>query len=286
VNRDARMLATPEARILKAAQERVRPAYGFNLHDQNVRARVGDAERTAAFALLAPAPDATGRPTPAMRRAMELAAIIRRAVDPLVPGHVTRYDDSYNPRAFGDGMQHWGVATVLLESGGWRDDPEKQHLRRTNFVAILAALDAIAAGAADADVADDVEAARAADATRRWRPGPVDVRWYTELPQNGANASDLLVLGGTVVAPGMPPYRADLAIDFVDPLLGRAGRITDVGDLADAVGRATLAIAGLFLHFDGRAPAPGVPASFTVRQGADGASPAVWVVEEGGVRRP
>jgi len=36
VNRDARALATPEARALHGLRERVRPHFGFNLHDQSV----------------------------------------------------------------------------------------------------------------------------------------------------------------------------------------------------------------------------------------------------------
>src|SRR5690606_16271997 len=55
VNRDARMLATPEGRALKQVQEQYQPQFGFNLHDQNPRSRVGQSSRMAAIALLAPA---------------------------------------------------------------------------------------------------------------------------------------------------------------------------------------------------------------------------------------
>jgi murein tripeptide amidase MpaA len=41
VNRDARRLSTPEARTLKKMHEAFRPQFGFNLHDQNARTRVG-----------------------------------------------------------------------------------------------------------------------------------------------------------------------------------------------------------------------------------------------------
>ena len=55
VNRDARRLATPEGRALKSVHDRIRPAFGLNLHDQSPRFRVGDSDRMAAIALLAPA---------------------------------------------------------------------------------------------------------------------------------------------------------------------------------------------------------------------------------------
>src|SRR5204862_544126 len=43
INRDALNLATPEGRLLKAIRDRHQPELGFNLHDQNRRATVGEA---------------------------------------------------------------------------------------------------------------------------------------------------------------------------------------------------------------------------------------------------
>ncbi len=270
VNRDARMLATPEARTLKALQERHRPDFGFNLHDQNVRTRVGRADRTAAIALLAPAPDGSGRETPGLARATRVAAVVRNAVEPLVSGHIARYDDTFNPRAFGDLMQQWGVSTVLIESGGWRDDPEKQYLRATNFVGIRAALDAIAAGAwADADPAD-----------------------YLGLERNGRAVNDLLVRGGTIVIPGRAAFRADLAVDFEEPLERRGARLVDVGDLAEYGARDTLDASGLYVHLtdgvldrDGAVTLGRQGVAFTVRAAADPRSNAVWIVRDGRIER-
>ena len=54
LNRDARMLATPEALTLKALFDQVKPKYGFNLHDQRVGYRAGDSDRGTAIALLSP----------------------------------------------------------------------------------------------------------------------------------------------------------------------------------------------------------------------------------------
>ncbi|MGH7505362.1 MAG: M14 family zinc carboxypeptidase, partial [Longimicrobiales bacterium] len=191
VNRDARRLATPEARTLKAIHDRFQPDFGFNLHDQNPRTRVGANELTAAISLLAPAAEEPGTDPAVALRAMHLAATLRDAAEPIVGGHVTRYDDSYNPRAFGDLVQQWGTSTVLIESGGWADDPEKQVLRRTNFVLLARAFDAIATG------------------------GYVNtpVARYNSLAENGRSVRDLIVRGGTIVIPGLTSYRADIAVD-------------------------------------------------------------------------
>ncbi|CAN5172362.1 hypothetical protein BH24GEM2_BH24GEM2_05420 [soil metagenome] len=264
INRDARALVTPEGRALKTLQERFRPAWGFNLHDQDVRSRVGGSDRLAAFALLAP-PFNPSRDDNAVRlRAKQLASVIRLAAEPLVGGHITRYDDTFNPRAFGDLMQSWGVSTVLIESGGWRDDPEKQYLRRVNFVALLTALDAIATGAyAGADLA-----------------------WYEGLPPNGRQVNDLLVRGATMVSPGMAPYRADVAIDYRDSLGRRGGRVVDIGDLREYPARDTLDASGLFLHSGPDGPLMvDVSTSFVLRRGAAPGSAAVWTLDNG-VPRP
>src|SRR3546814_15336784 len=55
INRDARALVSPEARALHDLRERVKPAFGFNLHDQQVGYRAGDSDRGTALALPAPA---------------------------------------------------------------------------------------------------------------------------------------------------------------------------------------------------------------------------------------
>jgi beta-lactamase class A len=268
INRDARMLATPEGRALRAVQQQWQPDFGFNLHDQNPRSRVGATSRLAAMSLLAPAPDADASPTPSFLRAQRLTAHLARELAPLLGDHLTRYDDAYNARAFGDGMQSWGVSTVLIETGSWRHDPAKHYLRRTNFVALAAALDAIA------------------DATH----DEADVALYTSLPRNGRAVNDLIIRGGTVVLDGMAPYRADIAIDAAAVGGPASTQIVDIGDLLGTEARDTIDAAGLFLHPSLSVARrgslqPGMPADFTVRRGADRASDAVWTVTGTAVRQ-
>lgn len=263
INRDARDLSTPEGRILKAIRDRVDADFGFNLHDQNVRLRVGETDRQAAIALLAP-PWGHARDDDDVReRAARVAAVLRLAVDSIVDGRVARYDDSFNPRAFGDLMQQWGTSTVLVESGGWDGDPEKQHLRLANFVGILAALDAIATGSYE----------------------QVSPAWYRTLPFNGAPGMDLVLRGGHVVLAGGPgrapaPYRADLAIQYADPSHWTGPRIADIGDLREAVARRSVSIDGLYAHVEGGGPL-GPIRRVVVREGPGADSPVVLTVEEG-----
>jgi hypothetical protein len=266
VNRDARMLETPEGQALRAVHRELQPHFGFNLHDQSVRTRVGNEDRITAFALLAPPADQARTVTDGRLRAMKLAAVIRDAVEPLVPGHMARYSDTFNPRAFGDLMQSWGTSTVLLEAGGWRGDDEKEYLRTVNFVAIVGALEAIATGAYEA-----------ADTTR-----------YRRLPLNGPQARDAVIRGGTLVLPGVEPIRADVAVNFGDPIHYTNGQVVEVGDLRETVARDTLDISGLYLHpatdaLDaGGALMPGAPATLHIRRGRDAGSAEVGrVMPEG-----
>jgi N-acyl-D-amino-acid deacylase len=268
INRDARALATPEGRALKSIRDRIDAHFGFNLHDQNVRLRVGDTHEQAAIALLAPPWGESRDDDDVRERAARVAGVLRLAVDSLVEGRIARYDDAFNPRAFGDLMQQWGTSTVLVESGGWHDDPEKQHLRLANFVGVLAALDAIASGA-----------------YRDVSPG-----WYRSLPFNGPAAVDLLLSGGHVVLPGAgrgrgvpEPFRADVAVQYADPSRWIGPGIADLGDLREVVARRSLEIDGLFLHVerDGAGPLGPVRRA-VVRSGPEPGSAAIWVIDDGG----
>jgi beta-lactamase class A len=256
INRDARALATPEGRALKGVQQSFQPHFGFNLHDQNPRSRVGSAPRTAAMSLLAPPPDAAATSTPSFERAVRLTAHIAGALAPLVGHHLTRYDDSWNPRAFGDNMQAWGVSTVLIETGSWQGDDSKHYLRRANFLALVAALDALADGSFQ----------------------NAEPALYTTLPENGRAMHDVIIRGGSIVMNGWA-YRADIAIDAAAVGGPASTQVVDVGDLADAVGRDVLDAEGLFIHPSFETPHPGRLADFTLRRSADPASEAIWTVE-------
>jgi hypothetical protein len=266
INRDARALATPEGRTLKAVRDRLEPAFGFNLHDQAVGTRVGSTDRGTAIALLAPPFNETREVNPVRHRAMEVAAVIRTALEPRVGGYMARWDDTFNPRAFGDLMTAWGTSTILIESGGWEGDPEKQFLRKLNFIGILTALEAIA--------------------TESYRDYPVEL--YASLPQNGRRVGDLLIRDALIAVPGLPPLAGDVLVNFEHPLAERGGRWADVGDLRETEARDTVFVDGLYLvpltHGLRAAPgqpgpqlAPGAPAHFVVSRDPEGRD-VVWEV--------
>ena len=72
--------------------------------------------------------------------AMQVAGVIHNTLKKIIPMHIGRYDDEHEPRAFGDNIQKWGTSTILIETGAFENDPEKQFLRKVNFIALLSAL--------------------------------------------------------------------------------------------------------------------------------------------------
>jgi hypothetical protein len=225
VNRDARLLQTPEGQTLKAVRDRLEPDFGFNLHDQAAAVRVGQTNRGVAIALLAPAFNAEREVDDKRRRAMQVASLLVEAMAPHVEGHIAKYNDAFNPRAFGDLMGAWGASTVLIESGAWPADPQKQYLRRVNFVGILSALDGIATG----------------------RYTLYDPSVYENLAYNGRRVPDLLIVGGTIAVPGLPTLQSDVLVNYDRPLLREGGVIVDIGDMGETEAQDTMDVSGLYL---------------------------------------
>lgn len=144
LNRDAISQISPEAEILKKARDDFEPEFGFNLHDQQIYYNVVNTPKQATISLLAPAYNYETEINEVRGRAMKTIAGMNDLLQELIPGQVGKYDDAFEPRAFGDNIQKWGTSTILIESGGYLGDPEKQHIRKLNFMIILNALHQIA----------------------------------------------------------------------------------------------------------------------------------------------
>lgn len=208
-------------------RDSIQPEFGFNLHDQGARTTAGSAGRRVAIALLAPPTDTSRAYGPVRDRARRLAALLATGLDRHISGRTAKYDDTFNPRAFGDLIQQWGTSTVLIESGALPDDPEKQELRHVNVMLLLTALEAIA--------------------TERY--AAAEPAAYDSLPFNRRVASDILLTGGWVVVPHADPSRLDIALVYDDPVAQRGLRLGEIGDLEGAIAMDTVDVSDLYLHF-------------------------------------
>jgi hypothetical protein len=224
INRDWRRQATPEGRALLRAAKTLKPQFGFNLHNQNARTTVGRPPLPAAVSVLAPAPDATRQVSPAMQSAKQMCTCFVEAVRPHAQGMISRYDDSHEPRAFGDGIQSLGVATMLVEAGGW-PEADVEPMTRLHFHGLLNTLHTIAT--------DKYLAA--------------DSQIYEDLPEsNSSRMNDSFVTKGHLFdAKVAEPFVADLLIDQTHShrlwmTRQRDGKIIDIGDLPNAPAALTI----------------------------------------------
>lgn len=228
MNRDAQRLATPEARVLKAVRDRFQPEFGFNLHDQDPRYTVGTTGQMTAIALLAPPTDDARSDNQIRHRAKQVVAGIVTALQGLVAGRIAKWDDTFEPRAFGDNVQKWGTSTVLIESGGWKGDRDKMMLRKANFVALLSAMQSIGSTSyAHADISS-----------------------YERLPFNMKLGCDVLLRNARLrLSAQAPAAVVDVAFNL-DEVAGAAtlrATITDIGDLSTFVAFETIDAGGVEL---------------------------------------
>lgn len=219
LNRDALRLTSPEAQLLKRVRDSLEADFGFNLHDQSVYYTAGLSGKPATISFLAPAFNDDKDMNRVRRHATKLIVLLNEALQHYIPGQVARYDDDFEPRAFGDNMQRWGTSLVLIESGGYAADPEKQQIRKLNFMAILTGLHAIAR--------KDYRRAR--------------LRHYSKIPRNERHLYDLVVRGLQKNIDGKS-YLVDVAINHLEIDFDEhrnfftVGSIRDVGDMSTYYG--------------------------------------------------
>jgi hypothetical protein len=233
INRDALLLQAPEGLALKALRDRVRPALGFNLHNQNWRTSAGKT-KPASISLLAVAFDEARTESPERRLARRTCAVIRQTVEALAPGQVGRYDDEFEVRAFGDNVTKWGTPVVLIETGPYAGESADRELVKLNVVAILTALDALATGAVQS----------------------ADWGLYESLPVNDSNLFTVIVKNASIVTgTGIAPFTGDLAFGSnrvvkADPKgvlqAVQALRLEDLGDMRVYSALETIDATGMF----------------------------------------
>ncbi len=248
MNRDALRLQTPEGRLLKELQQTLKPLVGFNLHDQNPRYSVGKTGKQAVVSFLATAYDANRNINDVRKRSMELVVGMNRVLQQFVPGQIARYDDEFEPRAFGDNIQKWGTTLVLIESGGFVGDPEKMRIRQLNFVAILTALEAIAT---ESHAQEDIAS-------------------YQALPENSRDLFDVLIRNATILRRGKP-VKVDIGFNHNEENADSArtfrykSTIEDIGDLSTYYGLEEVDADGMTLVTT-RPLQPGKTPTFILKQ--------------------
>ena len=214
INRDARLLVTPEGRALMEIAKKIQPEIGFNLHDQSTLYAAGRTDKLATISFLAPAYNYPKDMNESRKIATQLILTMNDALQTKIPGNIAKYDDAFDPRCFGDTFQAMGISTVLIESGGFKADPEKQYIRKINFYALLTALESIA------------------------KKSYVDqsLSNYESIPENSRSLYDLVVRNVSINKEGIP-FKTNLGINLSQikgpnfSSMSYNGQIEELGDL-------------------------------------------------------
>ncbi len=229
INRDASRNTTPEARTLNDIFLYLKADFGFNLHDQSIYTAAGRTHRSAAISFLAPAINYEKNVDSVRLNAMHLISELYSMLQEYIPGHIGRYDDGYEPRAFGDNFQKMGTSTILVETGGWRNDPEKQFLRKINFILLSSAILSIA------------------DQSYK----KTDVNIYEQIPYNEDVLKDLLLRNMTYRKDSIE-VKIDISADRVEKSMdGKIlynSVIDDAGDLSTLYGYEDHDFTGYEIH--------------------------------------
>lgn len=219
INRDALRLQFPESKILKKIQEETKPKFSFNLHDQSTRYTVGNSYKVAAISFLAPAYNYEKDINEVRENAMKLISQLTDILSEYIPGHIAKYSDDFEPRAFGDNFVKWGSSLVLIESGGWKNNYEKSFLRKLNYVALISAFESIA--------------------NKSYKQETIET--YQNIPENQRRLFDLLLRNVTIVK-DEKKYIVDFGINQNETSTSDkrdfffAGKIEEVGDLSTFYG--------------------------------------------------
>ncbi len=226
INRDALRLQSPEGKTLKRVRDSLNADFGFNLHDQSKYYNAQGTANPATISFLAPAYNYEKDINEVRGNAMKVIIDMNEVLQRFAPGQVAKYNDDFEPRAFGDNIQKWGTSAILIESGGYLNDPEKQEIRKLNFVAILSAVFSIAN--------EDYKQRELSD--------------YKKIPENDSKLYDLKLKGLEYELSG-ESYILDLGINHQEIREGKAGlfnraSITDQGDLSTNYGYNTQDLTG------------------------------------------
>lgn len=227
INRDALRLQSPESQTLKRVRDSLNADFGFNLHDQSTYYNAERTQKPATISYLAPAYNYEKEINETRANSMKVIVFMNNILQKYAPGQVGRYNDDFEPRAFGDNIQKWGTSTILIESGGYPNDIEKQEIRKLNYVSILSAIYTIA----------------------KENYKDIPLQDYEKIPENDRKLFDLKIENATYNLLDKP-YILDIGMNRLEVAIADtsdfwySSRIIDQGDLSTYYGYETFDASG------------------------------------------
>lgn len=220
LNRDALRLEAIETKLLKKIRDNINAQYGFNLHDQEIYYTAGACSMPATISFLAPSFNSEQTIDQNRIASMEQIVLMNEMLQKRIPGQVGRYSDDFMPTAFGDNMQLWGTNVILIESGGFKNDPEKQYVRQLNFLCILTSFYALAYD----------------------YPANFELMEYFKIPENKKEKLFDLLIRNAIIKHGSLQFKVDIGIrrEEIDTPDHKSytyiGKIAEIGDMSYSFG--------------------------------------------------
>lgn len=140
LNRDAIEKKARESKLLRDILESFVPDFCFNLHDQRTIFGVEGTTNPATISFLAPSEEASRKVTKTRQKTMNIIVAMNSLLQHIIPKHVGRYTDTFYPTATGDNFQKLGFPTILIESGHYKEDYQREKVREFTFISILQGL--------------------------------------------------------------------------------------------------------------------------------------------------
>ncbi|WKZ68750.1 MAG: M14 family zinc carboxypeptidase [Melioribacteraceae bacterium] len=231
INRDAIAQQSPEGKLLYEIKNEVKPDFAFNLHDQSSGYSAGINYKSSTISLLSPPFNYNADINDTRKKAMQLIVSLYDELSQIIPGHIARYSDEFEPRAFGDNFTKDGIPTILIEAGGWASDPDREFVRKLFFNSLIKSLRAISENSLS----------------------NYDENNYFNIPENKELLFDL-ILRNVNVKKNNSVHKIDIAVKrepFLDSTENKVyykGIIADIGDLSTFYGYDEIDVSNLFLH--------------------------------------
>lgn len=210
INRDALRLEANESKILMNLRDELDADFGFNLHDQDVWYSAGDNKYPATLSFLAPTFNYEKSINDVRQKSMQLIVSLNKMLQNFIPNQVAKYDDAFMPTAFGDNIQKRGTSTILIESGGYKNDIEKQFVRKLNFISILYSLYSISNKSFKEEIIEE----------------------YNKIPFNKKNKLFDYILRNSTIKGEYGNFIADVGVRRQQKMTKDVLIIEDIGDLS------------------------------------------------------
>ncbi|MGB1283156.1 MAG: M14 family metallopeptidase [Polaribacter sp.] len=137
LNRDAVNRKAKESKLLRSILEKFNPNFCFNLHDQRTIFGVEGTKSLATISFLAPSEEVTRAITKGRKQTMNVIVAMNTVLQKVIPNAVSRYTDEFYPTATGDNFQKLGFNTILIESGHYPNDYDREESRKYTFFSVL-----------------------------------------------------------------------------------------------------------------------------------------------------